>query len=389
MKVKNQNFLKRRNQSLVLDLILEQGPILRAEIAKRTSMSPTSASRIVASLEKLDLIKEVYLQDQEVGRKATYFIPNKDSIVSIGVHIDREQIRIGFMNFLGELIAQENYHYKSIIPEATVAFIAGKIKEIQAANDIPSTKIIGICVGIPGLIENKLRVVNLSAQFNWKNILLGQMLEDATGIPVSIDNDLKLKAFGEYALDPAIEDEDMVMIGFGSGVGSALISNGKIRRGKMNFSGEIGHTVVDPFGIYCTCGNFGCIQTFIAEPFLLEEASKVKPMKTMAELLVEVEKGEKWAATIIDKAVTYAAVTINNVICMHNPHIVVLSGSLVEEHPEIKKRILEKCEHQIWPSAQGKFELHVSKIGVNGAVLGAGLKVRRDFIENIPLNHEV
>lgn len=389
MKIKDQNFLKRENQSLVLDMILEQGPISRAEIAKQTSMSPTSASRIVASLEALNLIREVRIKDSGIGRKATYFVPNQDSIISIGVQIDQAQIRIGFMNFIGDLIALETYQYQSLIPENAVAFISENIRKISTIHRIPSHKIVGICVGLPGLIENKLGVVNFSAQFNWAGVLLGKMLEDQTGIKVMIDNDLNLKAFGEYALDPTIVNEDMTMIGFGSGVGSALISKGKIFRGKLNFSGEIGHTVVDPYGLYCPCGNSGCIQTYIAEQFLIEEASKAKPIQSIKALLKEANQGEKWAVKIIDKAVAYAAITINNVICMYNPDIVVLTGSLIENHPEIKERILEKCESQIWPPAMNTFTLRVSKIGENGVVIGGGLKVRRSFIENIPINKEV
>ena len=389
MKIKDQNFLKKKNQSLVLDMILEQGPISRAEIAKQASMSPTSASRIVASLEKKNLIQEVGIQDTTIGRKATYFIPNKDSIISVGVQIDREQIRIGFMDFIGAFIALESYDYSALNPEEVVRFIGEKVEEIKKDKQIVSSKIVGICVGLPGLIENKIRVVKFSAQFNWSGVLLGQLLEEEIGIGVIIDNDLNLKAFGEYTLNPEIEDEDMTMIGFGSGVGSALISKGKIFRGQANFSGEIGHTVVDPFGLYCPCGNSGCIQTYIAEQFLLEEASKAKPINSIEELLDESKKGEKWAINIIDKAVTYAAITINNVICIYNPDIVVLTGSLIENHPEIKKRVLEKCKHQIWSPAMNTFTLQASKIGENGVVIGAALKVRRNFIENIPINKEV
>lgn len=389
MKVKNQNFLKKKNQSLVLDMILEQGPISRAEIAKQASMSPTSASRIVASLEEKCLIQEVSIDDAAIGRKATYFIPNKDAIISIGVQIDRDQIRIGFMNFIGTFIALEFYDFRVGNPDEAVTFIGEKIEEIKKIEQIASSKIVGICVGLPGLIENKIRVVKFSAQFNWSGVLLGQMLEEETGIEVVIDNDLNLKAFGEYALDPEIEDEDMTMIGFGSGVGSALISKGQIFRGKANFSGEIGHTVVDPYGLYCPCGNSGCIQTYIAEQFLIEEASKAKPVHSIEELLDESKKGEKWAINIIDKAVTYAAITINNVICIYNPDIVVLTGSLIENHPEIKNRVLEKCKHQIWSPAMNTFTLQVSKIGENGVVIGAALKVRRNFIGNIPINKEV
>lgn len=389
MKVKDQNFLKKKNQSLVLNMILEQGPISRAEIAKQAAMSPTSASRIVASLEEKELIEEKISETGGATRKTSYYVAKKDSVISIGVQIDKEKIRIGFMNFIGKFINLESYDHKYVEPQEIVNYICMKIEEIKECKKIATNKIVGICVGLPGLIENETRIVKISAQLSWKDIQLGKMLEEKTGIAVSIDNDLNLKAFAEYMLDPTIENEEMTMIGFGSGVGSALISKGKIFRGKANFSGEIGHTVVDPFGLYCPCGNSGCIQTYIAEQFLIEEASKAKPIHSIKEILEESKKGEKWAINIIEKAITYAAITINNVICMVNPDIVVLSGSLVENHTEIKDRIIEKCQHQVWSPALNTFTLQDSKVGKNGVVFGAGLQVRQNFIENIPINKEV
>ncbi|WP_221565993.1 ROK family transcriptional regulator [Alkalihalobacillus sp. TS-13] len=389
MKIKNQDFLKRENQSLVLEMILNDGPISRAEIAKRTLMSPTSASRIVASLLDEDLIREVNLISEGMGRKATYFIPNENSVLSIGVEIDQKDIRIGFMNFVGKLIVLEHIDYEPTDPGEMVRFISNNIREIIERENITLERIVGVCVGLPGLIQNETGNIILSAQFDWKQVPLKELLQEQSGFQVFVDNELKLKALAEYNMEADPEQETMAMIGFGSGVGSALITKGEIYRGEGNFSGEIGHTIVDPYGIYCPCGNFGCLQTYIAEKFLLEEASKTMPVNSMDQLFTAYKKEEKWAVNILDKAITYAAITINNVVCMYNPDTVVLAGSLIEDYPEVTERILEKCKNQIWTPVTQTFQLRKTKTGVDGVVVGAAMSVQRHFIKTIYFNREV
>lgn len=369
----------------MLDLILEQGPISRAEIAKQTSMSPTSASRIVATLSETNLIREVHTTDNPVGRKANYYVLNEDAVISVGVDIDQHQIRIGFMNFAGKMIATHHYNYDVYDPEKTVTFVSNNIQNIREENTIAHQHIAGIGVGLPGLVESDTGLIKLSAQLDWKNVPFAEMLAEKTGIDVFIDNELNLKALGEYELlsEEGQNQEHMTMIGFGSGVGSALISKGEIYRGEGNFSGEIGHTIVDPFGLYCPCGNYGCLQTYIAEESLLTEASKIKPIHNMNELLDHYHLEEKWAINIIDKLITYAAITVNNAVCIYNPDMVVLSGNLIEHYPEIRDKIVEKCKDQIWSPIADTFELKITKIGENGVLIGGALKVRRHFITEV------
>lgn len=381
--IKTQDFLKKENQNLVLGLILDHGPISRAEIAKETKMSPTSASRIVASLIENDLIHEIRATRDKVGRKATYFVPNENATISIGVEIAQKVVRIGFMNFIGELFRLQEYDYVPEDPLQTINFVAESILDMIKKEDNPREKFIGVCVGLPGLIKHEEGIVKLSAQFNWKEIRLAEQLKEKLELPIYIDNELKLQAFAEYYNDTNDQKDNMVMIGFGSGVGSALVSKGEIYRGEGNFSGEVGHTVVDPYGTYCPCGNFGCLQTYIAEKFLLDEASKTKKVKSIHELILEAKKGEKWANNILDKATTYAAITVNNIVCVNNPDAVVLSGSLIEDHPEIKDEVLQKCKDQIWSPVIDSFQLGTSKMGCEGVVVGAAHSVQRLYLKEI------
>src|SRR5699024_2715930 len=337
-----QNFMKRENHLLVLRLIIKNHPLTRSDISKKTVMSFTSASRIVASLLDAGLIEEKYYQYQGSGRKATYLVPKEDAVISFGVELDRNKIRIGCMDFMGELIVSKNLDYTVKDPSETVQYIADQIREIIDEEAFHKETITGVCIGLPGLVNIEDGMVELSTQFGWRQVPLKQMIEKELGLPALVENELKLKAIAEYEqVDPSVI-KDMVILGLGSGVGSVLISEGAIYRGKDNFAGEIGHTIVNPNGNFCTCGNFGCIQTYIAEEFLLKEASKVKQIKCVQDILREMDKGERWAERIIHQAVTYAAMTINNLVNIHNPHLVIVSGFLVESYPTIQNMIFKE-----------------------------------------------
>ncbi|MED4203306.1 ROK family transcriptional regulator [Neobacillus mesonae] len=382
MRVKDQNFLKKQNQSLVLEYIIQNGPISRAEIAKHMAMSPTSASRIVASLEEEQLIKEVYLETDEVGRKATYYTANEHSVVFVGVEIDVGLVRAGLMNLIGELITVRSFQTNTDHYEHVIEFIKQMVNDLIREQQIDKARIAGVCIGLPGLIDNEKGTVEFSAQFNWRNVPLKQLLEQKLDLQVFIDNELKLKALAEY-VSASLPYKNVVMLGFGKGVGSALITDGEIYRGTNNMSGEIGHMTLDPYGAYCPCGNFGCLQTYIAIDFLLDEASKTQPMDSMDELAAAYHEKEKWAVNILEKAATYAGLAIKNVVCAYNPDAVFLSGSLIEDYPEIAELIIEKHSNSTWFPESYSYELLVTQMKGMGVVKGAALSVQRKLIKNL------
>ncbi|WP_226035216.1 ROK family transcriptional regulator [Aquibacillus saliphilus] len=383
MHIKNQETLKKENQSLVLELILSESPISRAEIAKRTKMSPTSASRIVASLKELGLIREVSLSSDGLGRKALYFIPDEMSVISIGAEITPHDVHIGFVGFKGKLIVKETVKYSDNDPHAMANLLYQTVEDMIHSNGLGNKKIVGMCVGLPGLIEHKVGNVRLSAQFDWHDVPLAKIFSEKFGFGISIDNALKLRAFAEYNLDEELVNKNMAMIGFGTGVGSALVFDGEIYRGENNFSGEIGHSIVDPYGIACTCGNIGCLQTYISERFLLDEASKCSDITTMDELVEAYLGEEKWAVNILNKAITYAAITINNVICVNNPNAVVLSGKFIVNYSVIREKIIAKYQELLWSPIENTFDLKVTRLGSEGTILGAALSVQRYFVKNL------
>jgi len=383
MQKHDQDYIKRKNRATVFEMIKNNSPVSRAEIARLTGMSPTTVSRIVSELFHLDFMHEIEQETSSVGRKAVLLQVNPRSVLSVGVEIDKTMIRIGVIDLDGRVIASRTVErQKNEAAEATLGNIASGINELIAAEGLDRRRIVGIGVGLPGIIDHASGTAVLSAQLGWKQTDIAGILKKLTGLEVAVDNELKVKSLAEHLYGAAKGSSRSVLIGFGSGVGSSLIIDGEIYRGESNSAGEIGHTIVDPGGILCECGKVGCLQTYIAEASLIEQSNKIKPIANLDELFEARRAGEFWAASIVDRAMTFIAVTISNIACMYNPDTVILTGKLVEKFAEVREFIADKCMDQfVWEPLRGTFEIVYSEFENDGIVIGSGLLAQSRFLD--------
>lgn len=381
MKKHDQDFMKRQNRLTVFEIIKNQQPISRASIAKQTGMSPTTVSRIVG-----ELTEEGYLLDSEqvssgLGRKSTLIGMMDASVLSVGVELDRSLMSIGIVDLQGQLICSSQFpRTPDESPDRTLERIHEAIEQLFQQHVIDRTRIVGIGVGLPGIVNNKEGIVVFSVQLGWKNVPLAKRLKELTGFEIAVDNELKVRALAEHLKGAAVGSSRTALLGFGQGVGSAMILEGEIYRGVMNSAGEIGHTTVDPNGMMCECGKAGCLQTYINISSLLSEANRIRPIRTIEELFAAKHAGEQWAMHLIDRALMYMAITINNVVCMYNPDSVILSGELVDKFPDIYEEVEQLYLSRFtWEPLRGSFTIHRSLLNEKGVIIGSGLLSQNRF----------
>ena len=378
----DQEYIKKLNKSMVLQILRKKGPISRASIARLTSMSPTSISRIVLELSNIGLVNETEPYSEGLGRKATLLSICPDSIVTIGVHLDRDIIRIGIVNFVGQIIVEQEFQYDMLkhsveeVSDKLAYIIINAIKELK----INSTKIIGVGIGMPGIIDTKNGKVIFSVQLGWKNIDFVELIKKRINMETIIDNEVKLKALAESIYGVAKNSQKIALISIGSGVGSALVMEGHVLRGKSNIAGEVGHTIVDPDGMLCECGRRGCLQTYIAESALLAEANKVHKINNIGEIFECAANGENWAISILERAAMYIAILINNVACMYSPDTIILSGPLIDQHPMMIK-LVEERRSLIWEPFKDTFNLVYSQLKKESVIIGAATLALNTFLK--------
>lgn len=382
MEKQDQLLMKKQNKNLVLDIIKNQSPISRMEIAKVTGMSPTSITRIVNELHLQGFVKETEFVTSGVGRKAVLLDVCGDVLYTVGVEIDKLIIKIGIVNYVGKMVA-----WQSIPRDASESYyetlekVNINVKELISKNRIPNKRIMGIGVGIPGSIDYKNGVVKVSDQLNWKNVNLAKDLKQLSTFDVMIDNELKMKIVAENCKGIAKDSQNAVLVGIGSGIGSAIILNGEIYRGDSNNAGEIGHTVIDPNGNVCNCGKIGCLATYISEGALIHDSRKVREIDSIDDVFDSYRNGESWAFNIMDRASTYIALAISNILCLYNPEVIILSGNTIEKLPEIKEPIEQKCELFIWEPLKERVKIAYSLFGDRGVVLGAAIQVQNLLLD--------
>lgn len=222
------------NSGLVEELILNQGPITKPEIAQITQLSLPTVNKIVEELVSAGVVVEDGIQNSSaVGRRAKTYVINGNVGSLLGVYfIDNKWIGIAY-NMLGYEIAKSEYpcHLSSRLEELYTV-----IDDLKKS--VPKVKAIG--VGIPGAVLKNGRVESISVIPEFEGLFLAELLEEKYDVPAVVENDVKLMSVGYYSKKTENVD-NILFIYIGSRIGAGLIINGQLYKGNNSFAGELGY----------------------------------------------------------------------------------------------------------------------------------------------------
>lgn len=377
-KKRDQKMLREHHLLLLFKIIKRTGPVSRAELAKTTQMSATSASRIVKELIDKKFVEEIGQTEGNVGRKATLLAVNPKGAFMLGINIELESIEVGVVDLNGNVLMKEIGDVDlSRPPNEVMDRVVHMVNNIRHKLGELSHRILGAGVSIPGIVEWPQGRLVMIPQFHWQNVEVRAYLEERIGMTVIVDNQVKAILLGESLYGSAVGVANAACIYVGSGVGGAFMDKGEVIRGFKNIAGEIGHTTVHPDGALCDCGRFGCLQTYICTSALEKESGK--PIR---EIFEAEARNEEWAVKLVDRAMEYLALAISNIACTYNPEVIVLTGTMIDDHPELLQRVEEKCKRYLWNTLDSPFEIRYPDIGSNVGIVGASCLILREFLES-------
>jgi predicted NBD/HSP70 family sugar kinase len=244
---------------------------------------------------------------------------------------------------------------------------------------------IGVSLVMPGIIDFETGTVIFSSQFRWSNVPLVEILKKSfPDMEIALDNDMNARALAESLYGELRNEQNAAILGIGSGVGAGLIINRRVYRGNSFTAGEVGHIPVDLNGKMCECGNYGCLQTYLADWAILDDARKYKQDADIGTILEAANDNEQWAASIIDRFVKSAINAVAYVSSLLNPDVIVLTGTMLEGYPMLRDRLLNDHTLQKRGNLRTSFRLTMSNLDRDCAVLGAGAylyyKVYKEYI---------
>jgi len=208
------------------------------------------------------------------------------------------------------------------------------------------SEVTGIGIAAPGPLDPKSGVIIQTPNLGWKNVPLKELVRERIRLPVYVDNDSNMAAFGEKWLGAARGVNDFVCLTLGTGVGGALVLNGKLYHGSTGAAGHIGHYVINPDGPQCGCGGRGHLETYASATAIVRRTiEKIKAgqksaipdlvegdlSKLTSLMIFEAAKaGDGLALEIFRETGFYIGLVIVSLINIVNPELVVIGGQVAE-----------------------------------------------------------
>ncbi len=326
--------MRELNERIVLGLLRQKGPISRAELARRSNLSRSTVSSIIATLLASDVVHETGIGDSHGGRRPIMIEFNYQSAFVIGIELGNTTLTVLLTDLAATILRRVRVPFDITNgPEACIAQVIAQVNLVLKEAHVSRAKIVGVGVGVPGPLAYATgRPVAPPVMPGWHDVPLRKLLEDALGLRVFVENDANLGALAEHRWGAAQGWENVAYLYLGSvGIGCGLILDGRLYRGDIGSAGEIGHLMIEEDGPACRCGAYGCLEAIAGIPAILKRAQAIGlPCQQIDDVMRLAGQGNRQAVALLESTGEYLGIAIANILNMINPACVVIGGALSE-----------------------------------------------------------
>lgn len=372
--------VRRHNLSVVLELVHRQHGLARAALTRTTGLNRSTTGALVSELVDLDLVVETE-PTTEAGRlvgRPSPMVSANPHIIALAVNPEIDAITVAIVGFDARLRARIRRPVDRPTVAEAVALTAALIEELtgqpdaatpDAANPGAAHRVVGVGVAVPGLVRTADGLVRLAPHLGWIDEPFASLLADATGFPVSAANDADLGILAESVFGAGKDVVDLIYLNGGaSGIGGGIIVGGRLVHGSGGYAGELGHSLVNSYGISCHCGASGCLETEVSRAPLLalvgvtdaDELEAALVASTSTEVMTEVRR-----------QLDFLAIALRNAINLLNPQLVILGGFLGSLSAAAPGYLLERVTEQTLTASRESVRIVRSELGPNLLMIGA------------------
>ncbi|MCK4519676.1 MAG: ROK family protein [Candidatus Omnitrophica bacterium] len=297
--------------------------------------------------------------------------------VFLGIDWGGTYIKAGLVDSRGKIVKKKVY--------SSGADKQGFIKKIKTLlRSFSGFNMKGIGIGAPGIIDiEKGFIYYLPNIPGWKNYPLRSVLEKHLQLPVFIDNDANVFALAEVRCGAAKGKKRAIFLTLGTGLGGAIIFNGKLLEGKTSAL-ELGHVPINSRGKLCGCGGTGCIETYVGNRYLVSHYRRLKKKTRVIEVKEIFErglKGEKEALAVFGEFSRNLGKFLAGMINVFNPQVIIFGGGVSGAFKLFKPLVEKEIKKQVmWPQYLG-VSLVRAKLKDAG-IIGAAFLAREKVAEN-------
>ncbi|HEU4513897.1 MAG TPA: ROK family transcriptional regulator [Nocardioidaceae bacterium] len=324
---------RRDGRARLLDELASRGTASRAELARATGLAPSTVTSLVATLVDEGVVRPVDSVGRAgVGRPGQRLTLGRRAGVVVGVDLGRRHLKVAVADLSHSLLARREVA-KPVDQDATVDIELIR-RELEAALEtagVTRGEVLALGVGLPGPVHSTGELGDSTILPGWVGVPAAGALQEVLGLPVNVDNDANLGALSESKWGAGVGVRDLVYLKASTGIGAGLVIDGRLFRGAGHTAGEIGHTVLDPGGPVCRCGNRGCLEMYAGSAAILSALQPTHPDVTdLARAVQSAKDGDAGCRRVIadaGRAIGTALATLCNIV---NPAQVIVGGTLGE-----------------------------------------------------------
>lgn len=374
--------IRRQNEALVLEQIIFENEISRAELSKITNLNKATISEITKKHLDDQLIIETRIGDSSSsgGRKPILlkFNAHAGMVISIDVGYDYLSSSLHYLN--GEIIEKTFSNQLFVTKENVVRLILEIVEHYKSKNLLTHYGIVGVAIAVHGIVDQNQIV--FTPNYNLDQVDLYQELSNQLDCQIFLENEANLTAIAEATFSSRYQN--LVSISIHSGIGAGIILDGHLFTGRSGKSGEIGHMILIPNGKPCPCGNHGCIEQYASEKAILEQYRQItnQPLSSLEDLKNELHDNKMKIVELVQQAAQYLAIGINDLIVTFAPDTIFINSPLSEVIPDFVSLI----EQNLMSEFSRGIEIVPSKLGYDAILYGGAAVAIQAFLGIKELN---
>lgn len=381
----------------VFRALRKQEKISRFDVSSITGWSKAKTSQEIRKLTEKGYLVETGEGASQGGRRPRLFQLNDRLGYFVGLDIGATSVDMVLADVGGKMFQRrsETADVRNA-PEEFLNRCSELILDMVTAQGRHPDQILGIGVGVPGPVDFTRGVLVAPPLMpEWENFRIRDYFQRTFPTTyVAVDNDVNIMALGEQRAGSGIGVDNFIFIKIGTGIGSGIVSNGKIHRGSIGCAGDIGHICVDKQGPICRCGNAGCLEAMAAGPAITEKAlAAARNGSTLLRQMMDANngvlrpedvnsacrEGDQAALEIIRSSGQMIGDVLAGLVNFFNPSHIIIGGGIANFGNHLLVAIRRAVLRRSLPLATTNLSINFSRVGPEVGLVGA-VALARDYL---------
>jgi len=360
----------------VTGLLVRRGPMSRADLARHAALAPSTVSAIVGELQEDGLVVDLTEGPREpaLGRPAVRVALGRRAGLALGIDFGKRHVRVALSDLAHTVLDEQHRELDADLPAAeAIALAVTLVDDALTAAGATRAQLVGAGMGLPGPVHAPTGELGEATILpGWVGVRAADAMQAALDVPVTVGNDANLGALSERMWGAGRGVDDLVYLKVATGIGAGMIIAGRPYTGTGGTAGEIGHTIIDPGGSICRCGNRGCLETIAGAEAILHALREVRGDDlSIGEVVARAREGDAGCRRAIadaGQAIGQASATLVNLV---NPARIIVGGDIGAAGEVLLEPLRQSLTRGAIRSAADDVTIVESELGDRAQVLGA------------------